>query len=112
MPAHLRAQAADSIHFEAQRRLEDPIYGCVKIIYELHHQIRNTETQLAKTRAEIAFMINSTNNITQETHHDHNYDQLQLLDLEFNLENFSQEQSNIIEQSPFGASTQHAPWSI
>ncbi|PON57822.1 Lateral organ boundaries domain containing protein [Trema orientale] len=110
VPGQLRAQAADSMHFEAQCRMEDPVYGCVKIINELHRQIHNAETELAKTRAQIAFMISSTN-ITQQTHHDQLHDDVKF---NFNLDNyFLQEQStNIIDQSSHCPSTQPAPWFV
>ncbi|XVE64160.1 hypothetical protein DITRI_Ditri07aG0079800 [Diplodiscus trichospermus] len=56
LPTHLRAEAADSLNFEAQRRIEDPVYGCVGLIFLLQQHIQNAESQLAKTQAEIAVM--------------------------------------------------------
>ncbi|XP_009341302.1 LOB domain-containing protein 24-like [Pyrus x bretschneideri] len=58
LPDHLRAEAADTLCYEAECRIQDLVYGCVKTISQLHHEIHNAECQLAKTRAEIAF-INS-----------------------------------------------------
>lgn len=58
LPDHLRAEAADTLCYEAESRIQDLVYGCVKTISQLHHEIHNAECQLAKTRAEIAF-INS-----------------------------------------------------
>ncbi|KGN57342.1 LOB domain-containing protein 24 [Cucumis sativus] len=54
LPTHLRAEAAETLIFEAKCRIEDPVYGCVGIISQLQHELHVAETQLAKTRAEIA----------------------------------------------------------
>ncbi|KAF9668299.1 hypothetical protein SADUNF_Sadunf15G0114400 [Salix dunnii] len=54
--AHLRAEAANSLYYEAQCRTQDPVYGCVGIISSLHQQIHSVESQLAKTKAEIAVL--------------------------------------------------------
>lgn len=61
LPSHLRGQAADSLYFEAQCRIEDPVYGCVGIITVLHNQIQKAENQLARTRAEIAVYSSHAN---------------------------------------------------
>ncbi|KAJ6410744.1 hypothetical protein OIU84_007491 [Salix udensis] len=51
LPAeHLRAEAANSLYYEAQCRTRDPVYGCVGIISSLHQQIHSVESQLAKTK--------------------------------------------------------------
>ncbi|ESQ32825.1 hypothetical protein EUTSA_v10005497mg [Eutrema salsugineum] len=54
LPVQTRAEAVDSLCFEAKCRVEDPVYGCVGIIYFLQTQIQKTESLLAKTQAEIA----------------------------------------------------------
>ncbi|XP_022923144.1 LOB domain-containing protein 24-like [Cucurbita moschata] len=59
LPLHLRPEAAESLFFEAKCRIEDPVYGCVGIISQLQHQLHVAETQLAKTRAEIAFLASN-----------------------------------------------------
>ncbi|XVF50762.1 hypothetical protein PTKIN_Ptkin04bG0129400 [Pterospermum kingtungense] len=56
LPTNLRAKAADSLYLEAQSRVEDPVYGCVGIIFLLQQQIHNAECELAKTQAEIAVL--------------------------------------------------------
>ncbi|CAL9004070.1 unnamed protein product [Prunus brigantina] len=53
---HLRVEAVETLCYEAQCRIQDPIYGCVGVISQLHQQIQDTECQLAKTCAEIALM--------------------------------------------------------
>ncbi|XP_038715120.1 LOB domain-containing protein 24-like [Tripterygium wilfordii] len=60
---YLRAEAVDSMYSEAQYRIEDPVYGCVGMISALHQQLHIAESELAKTRAEIALF---SNNNTQE----------------------------------------------
>ncbi|KAK9099805.1 hypothetical protein Scep_023235 [Stephania cephalantha] len=55
LPVEQRAIAADCMSYEAERRVEDPIYGCVKIIYGLEKKKNEIELELAKTRSEIAF---------------------------------------------------------
>lgn len=59
LPANLRAEAADSLSFEARHRVEDPVYGCVGIIHRLHEQIHNAETQLARTQAQLSVFIST-----------------------------------------------------
>ncbi|EXC15932.1 Arginine/serine-rich-splicing factor RSP40 [Morus notabilis] len=109
----LRARAANSLYFEAQRRIEDPVYGCVRIITQLHQQIHNAETELAKMRAEIALKgTTSTATIGHLQgyhhhhhhhyhlyhHHDHHDDQL--LEMECDLYSIlSQGQSSVDQQS-------------
>ncbi|KAJ9679236.1 hypothetical protein PVL29_021234 [Vitis rotundifolia] len=52
---HLRAEAVESMYYEAQCRLADPVYGCVKIIYQLNQNIHHVHNQLANIQAQIAF---------------------------------------------------------
>ncbi|KAI3465670.1 hypothetical protein Pfo_022333 [Paulownia fortunei] len=54
LPVSRRAEAADSLYYEAYCRIKDPVYGCVGIITILQQQIYNTQCQLAKIQAEIA----------------------------------------------------------
>lgn len=56
LPVELRAEAADAICIEAQCRVQDPVYGCVRMISLLQQQIQNAERQLVKARAEIAVL--------------------------------------------------------
>ncbi|KAK7834628.1 LOB domain-containing protein 24-like [Quercus suber] len=55
LPVHLRAVAADCMSFEASSRLEDPVYGSVRIISQLQEQIIEAQSELEKTKGEIAF---------------------------------------------------------
>ncbi|KAI3726125.1 hypothetical protein L1987_65922 [Smallanthus sonchifolius] len=56
MPVQLRADAVDSLYYEAKCRIQDPVYGCVGIITSLHRQIQIAQSQLAKAQAEISFL--------------------------------------------------------
>lgn len=110
--------------FEAQRRIEDPVYGCVGIITQLHHQIHEAETELAKTRAELALRSSGTaltSHVQDQTyhlhHHDHHYHNRdhhdQLLEImESDLNNLLQGQSSIHEQSRFGPTTKAPNWLV
>ncbi|KAG8384940.1 hypothetical protein BUALT_Bualt04G0170400 [Buddleja alternifolia] len=54
LPANCRAEAADSLYYEAYCRIKDPVYGCVGMITILHQEIYNVQCQLARVQAEIA----------------------------------------------------------
>ncbi|KAF5766020.1 putative transcription factor AS2-LOB family [Helianthus annuus] len=56
MPVHLRADAVDSLYYEAKCRIQDPVYGCVGIISSLQQQIQIAQSQLAKAQAELSFL--------------------------------------------------------
>ncbi|XP_042487650.1 LOB domain-containing protein 24-like [Macadamia integrifolia] len=50
-----RAQAIESMYFEALTRREDPVHGCSGLIAQLEQQISETEAQIARTHEAIAF---------------------------------------------------------
>ncbi|KAK4384219.1 LOB domain-containing protein 12 [Sesamum angolense] len=54
LPVSRRAEAADSLYYEAYCRIKDPVYGCVGLITILHQQIYDAQCQLARIQAEIA----------------------------------------------------------
>ncbi|MBA0553528.1 hypothetical protein Golob_012705 [Gossypium lobatum] len=54
LPLSDRSEAALTIAYEAQARLQDPIYGCVSHIFALQQQIVNLQAQLASLRAQAA----------------------------------------------------------
>lgn len=54
LPVHLRTEAAETLYYEAQCRIENPVYGCVGIITQLHEQINEAERELARAQAQIA----------------------------------------------------------
>ena len=55
LPVHLRAVAADCMSFKASARVEDAVYGSVRIISQLQEQIIEAQSELVKTKGEIAF---------------------------------------------------------
>ncbi|CAD6272716.1 unnamed protein product [Miscanthus lutarioriparius] len=48
-----RADAANSLVYEANLRLRDPVYGCMGAILTLKQQVQTLEAELATVRAEI-----------------------------------------------------------
>ena len=99
------------MQFEAQHRIEDPVYGCVRIISQLYQEIRNAEAQLAKTRAEIAIMSSNTDTVinAQDQNYPPNHDDhdvLQVLESDLNQLTLQGQSSDIVEPSQFGPSTQ------
>ncbi|KAK1266725.1 LOB domain-containing protein 29 [Acorus gramineus] len=52
LPVHDRCEAAVTISYEAQARLQDPIYGCVSHIFALQQQVVILQAQLASLKAQ------------------------------------------------------------
>ncbi|XP_039128588.1 LOB domain-containing protein CRL1-like [Dioscorea cayenensis subsp. rotundata] len=52
LPVSDRFDAAVTISYEAQARLQDPIYGCVSHIFALQQQVVALQTQLASLKAQ------------------------------------------------------------
>ncbi|XP_072984390.1 LOB domain-containing protein 29-like [Typha latifolia] len=50
LPVTDRSEAAITISYEAQARLQDPIYGCVAHIFALQQQVMNLQAQLASLK--------------------------------------------------------------
>ncbi|WOH06999.1 hypothetical protein DCAR_0626428 [Daucus carota subsp. sativus] len=61
LPVELRGEAAETLYYEAQCRMENPVYGCVGIITQLHQQINEAERELARAQAQIAFHRHASN---------------------------------------------------
>ncbi|GLT84131.1 hypothetical protein SLE2022_023790 [Rubroshorea leprosula] len=59
LPVNQRAATVDCLYYEAQCRVQDPVCGCVGVISLLYQEIHNAETELAKTKAQIALFVNS-----------------------------------------------------
>ncbi|XP_047963187.1 LOB domain-containing protein 29-like [Salvia hispanica] len=57
LPVSHRCEAAITIAYEAQARLQDPIYGCVSHIFALQHQVVNLQAQLASLKEQAAHSI-------------------------------------------------------
>ncbi|XP_019244756.1 PREDICTED: LOB domain-containing protein 29-like [Nicotiana attenuata] len=54
IPVTDRGEAAVTIAYEAQARLQDPIYGCVSHIFALQQQVVNLQAQLASLKEQAA----------------------------------------------------------
>ncbi|KAJ4967987.1 hypothetical protein NE237_014688 [Protea cynaroides] len=54
LPVTDRCEAAVTISYEAQARLQDPIYGCVSYIFALQQQVVNLQAQLDTLKAQAA----------------------------------------------------------
>ncbi|KAM0884012.1 hypothetical protein ACQ4PT_031251 [Festuca glaucescens] len=55
--ASQREDAVNSLAYEAEARLQDPVYGCVAYISILQHRIRQTREEIANARKELAGYI-------------------------------------------------------
>lgn len=53
LPVHQRADAVNSLVYEANARARDPVYGCVGAISYLQNQVAQLQMQLAVAQAEI-----------------------------------------------------------
>lgn len=53
LPEDQRADAVNSMVYEANARLRDPVYGCAGAICHLQKQISELQAELAKAHAEI-----------------------------------------------------------
>ncbi|KAJ9564834.1 hypothetical protein OSB04_000800 [Centaurea solstitialis] len=54
LPVSGRCEAAITIAYEAQARIQDPIYGCVSHIFALQQQVVSLQSQLASLREQAA----------------------------------------------------------
>ncbi|XP_019188384.1 PREDICTED: LOB domain-containing protein 18-like [Ipomoea nil] len=64
LPVHQRSDAIFSIAYEAQARMEDPIYGCVSYIIALQQQVLNLRAEVMEARAlhaQAQYLLNSMN---------------------------------------------------
>ncbi|CAI9761400.1 unnamed protein product [Fraxinus pennsylvanica] len=64
LPVSDRREAATTIAYEAQARLQDPTYGCVSHIFALQQQVVNLQAQLASLKEQAAQCIPNSSNIT------------------------------------------------
>ncbi|KAF6137492.1 hypothetical protein GIB67_031771 [Kingdonia uniflora] len=51
---HQREDAVNSLAYEAEQRLRDPVYGCVGIISLLQHQLRQLQMDLSCAKSELS----------------------------------------------------------
>ncbi|GLJ40774.1 hypothetical protein SUGI_0843170 [Cryptomeria japonica] len=55
---HQREDAVNSLAYEAEARVKDPVYGCVGTISVLHQQVRQLQSELQSARSELSRYIN------------------------------------------------------
>ncbi|CAI9772426.1 unnamed protein product [Fraxinus pennsylvanica] len=82
LPEAQRADAVNSMVYEANARLRDPVYGCAGAICQLQKQINELQADLAKAQAEILNM------------------QCQNANLKFIYQEMSQNQENCPQKQP------------
>ncbi|XP_048232182.1 LOB domain-containing protein 15 isoform X2 [Ricinus communis] len=68
VPESQRADAANSLVYEANVRLRDPVYGCMGAISALQQQIQTLQAELNAVRAEILKYKYREANILPSTH--------------------------------------------
>ncbi|KAG8370775.1 hypothetical protein BUALT_Bualt13G0018600 [Buddleja alternifolia] len=69
LPMSDRCEAAVTISYEAQARVQDPIYGCVSHIFALQQQVVNLQAQLASLKEQATqCIINNSNSTTNPNH--------------------------------------------
>ncbi|XP_021684525.2 LOB domain-containing protein 13 isoform X2 [Hevea brasiliensis] len=72
VPESQRADTANSLVFEANLRLRDPVYGCMGAISVLQQQIQSLQAEINSVRAEIIkykYREANTNIISSTEHH-------------------------------------------
>ncbi|KAI3524852.1 hypothetical protein L1887_03519 [Cichorium endivia] len=84
LPIEDRVIAVETLYYEAKCRIQDPVYGCVGLISWLQQELNIAQSQLAKTRAEIALLyanvpvaepiLGSTESLVQQNGVDHGLD--------------------------------------
>ncbi|XP_073121045.1 protein ASYMMETRIC LEAVES 2-like [Henckelia pumila] len=58
---HQREDAVNSLAYEADMRLRDPVYGCVGVISLLQHQLRQLQMDLSCAKSELSKYQNHLN---------------------------------------------------
>ncbi|KAI3951281.1 hypothetical protein MKW92_035512 [Papaver armeniacum] len=76
LPLGDRCEAAVTISYEAQARIQDPVYGCVSHIFALQQQVMSLQEQITTLRAQQASQgfVNGGNNTTSTNDHVHLHD--------------------------------------
>ncbi|KAI3947170.1 hypothetical protein MKW92_041166 [Papaver armeniacum] len=76
LPLGDRCEAAVTISYEAQARIQDPVYGCVSHIFALQQQVVSLQAQIATLRAQQAAQgfVNEGNINTSTNDHIHQQD--------------------------------------
>lgn len=62
IPPHQREDAVNSLAYEADARLKDPVYGCVGAISVLQRQVLNLQKELDATNADLMRFVGNDHN--------------------------------------------------
>ncbi|KAM4093661.1 hypothetical protein ACB094_06G135200 [Castanea mollissima] len=73
VPESQRADAANSLVYEANVRLRDPVYGCMGAISALQQQVQSLQAELNAVRTEILKYKYREANIIPSSHHHHHH---------------------------------------
>ena len=73
VPESQRADAANSLVYEANVRLSDPVYGCMGAISALQQQVQSLQAELNAVRTEILKYKYREANILPSSHHHHHH---------------------------------------
>ncbi|KVH94269.1 LOB domain-containing protein 29-like [Cynara cardunculus var. scolymus] len=71
LPVNGRCEAAITIAYEAQARIQDPIYGCVSHIFALQQQVVSLQSQLASLREQAAQSLINGSSCSNYVANDH-----------------------------------------
>ncbi|XP_061999802.1 LOB domain-containing protein 15 isoform X1 [Rosa rugosa] len=72
VPESQRADAANSLVYEANVRLRDPVYGCMGAISALQQQVQSLQAELNAVRGEILkYKYREANLMDPSSHHHH-----------------------------------------
>ncbi|XP_076924191.1 LOB domain-containing protein 14-like [Bidens hawaiensis] len=75
LPVSGRCEAAITIAYEAQARLQDPIYGCVSHIFALQQQVVSLRSQLAYLKAQAAESVLNGSSCSNYTSNDRRHNE-------------------------------------
>ncbi|KAL1201943.1 LOB domain-containing protein 1 [Cardamine amara subsp. amara] len=84
LPESQRSDAVNSMVYEAEARIRDPVYGCAGAIYHLQRQVSELQAQLVKAQVEMVNM---------------QFQSSTLLELIYNMDQPNQEQDNMTFES-------------
>ncbi|RAL40339.1 hypothetical protein DM860_006409 [Cuscuta australis] len=77
LPPHQREDAVNSLAYEADMRLRDPVYGCVGVISLLQHQLRQLQLDLSSAKSQLSNLHHHHTLIggggARENHHHHQF---------------------------------------
>ncbi|KAE8685038.1 LOB domain-containing protein 14 [Hibiscus syriacus] len=103
LPVSERSEAAVTISYEAQARLQDPIYGCVSHIFALQQQVVNLQAQLASLKEQAAQSSTFNGSVTANPN-ENNYGNLPSQQLHDDVQSWFHPHDSTMAQSNFNPS--------